>query len=295
MNLADLQAFIQIYQTKNISRAAEQLNMTQSALSKRLHTIQNIVGVTLVSTQNRRQLEITEAGESFYRYAKLITTQYSLMQTELQEYQTLKRGSLLIGTVPILSQYGLMQALTKFMADYPQINLRLQELEGDQLVEKLQTNSFDIAIVRDLQTEHLNKSYQSENLYRDQLMVILPVTHPLAQKKEISMTELADFEFTLLPPGSGVYEQVISLCEHAGFTPNVRFESTHIETILSVVENSQQVTLLFQRSAVPFMTTKLNLRPLTTPIFSELQLISPRQPRNAAINQFLRYLRAAIQ
>jgi DNA-binding transcriptional LysR family regulator len=50
MNLADLQAFIQIYQTKNISRAAEQLNMTQSALSKRLHTIQNIVGVTLVST-----------------------------------------------------------------------------------------------------------------------------------------------------------------------------------------------------------------------------------------------------
>jgi len=77
-----------------------------------------------------------------------------------------------------------MQALTKFMADYPQINLRLQELEGNQLVEKLQTNSFDIAIVRDLQTEHLNKSYQSENLYRDQLMVILPVTHPLAQKKK---------------------------------------------------------------------------------------------------------------
>lgn len=295
MNLEDLQAFIQIYQIKNISRAAEQLNMTQSALSKRLQTIQRLVGVALVSTQNRRRLEITEAGESFYRYAKLITTQYDLMQTELQEYQTLKRGSILIGTVPILAQYGLMQALTKFMADYPQINLRLRELEGDQLIEQLQTSSLDIAIVRDLQTDHLNKAYRSENLYRDQLMVVLPAAHPLAAKKEISITELADFEFTLLPPGSGIYERVITLCERAGFTPNVRFESTHIETILSVVENSQQVTLLFQRSAAPFMTTKLKIRPLTIPIFSELQLISPAQSQNAAINQFLHYLRAAVQ
>ncbi len=294
MNLEDLQAFIQIYQTKNISRAAEQLNLTQSALSKRLQAIQRTVGVTLVSTQNRRRLQITEAGEFFYRYAKLITTQYNLMQNELQEYQGLKRGSLLIGTVPILAQYGLMQALTQFMADYPQINLRLRELEGAELIEQLHTANLDLVIVRDLQTDHLNKNYRSQNLYRDQLMVILPAAHPLAQKKEISIAQLADFEFTLLPPGSGVYEQVVTLCEHAGFTPNVRFESTHIETILSVVANSQQVTLLFQRSAAPFMTTKLVSRPLTSPIFSEVQLVTPKRVQNVAINQLRRYLQAAI-
>lgn len=292
MNLEDLQAFVQIYHTKNISHAAVQLNMTQSALSKRLKNLQRSAGIELINTQNHRQLKITDAGESFYHYAKLITTQYDLMQDDMQAYQTLKRGSLVIGTVPVLAQYGLTQAFTDFMTAYPQINLRLQESEGNTLIEQLQTNQLDLAIARDLQTDQLaGKSYQQETICHDQLMVILAANHPLAHYPSVTLKQLAAYDFTLLPPGSGIYERISTLCAQAGFTPNIRFESTHIETILSVVAHSQQVTLLFRQSTSPFMTTKLCLKPLAQPIYSNLKLITPRHPQNAAIIQMRRYLK----
>lgn len=295
MNLEDLQAFMQIYRTKNISHAAVQLNMTQSALSKRLKSLQRSAGVELINTQNHRQLKITDAGEAFYRYAKLITTQYHLLQDDMQAYQTLKRGSLVIGTVPVLVPYGLTQAFTNFMTAYPQINLRLQESEGNVLIEQLQANQLDLAIARDLQTDPLvSKSYQQETICHDQLMVALAADHPLAQQQTLSLTQLTAYDFALLPPGSGIYERISTLCAQAGFTPNIRFESTHIETLLNVVASSQQVTLLFKQSITPFMSLGLCLKPLAQPIYSNLKLITPRHPQNAAVSQMRRYIKESV-
>lgn len=295
MNLEDLQAFMQIYRTKNISHAAVQLNMTQSALSKRLKSLQRSAGVELINTQNHRQLKITDAGEAFYRYAKLITTQYHLLQDDMQAYQTLKRGSLVIGTVPVLVPYGLTQAFTNFMTAYPQINLRLQESEGNVLIEQLQANQLDLAIARDLQTDPLvSKSYQQETICHDQLMVALAADHPLAQQQTLSLTQLTAYDFALLPPGSGIYERINTLCAQAGFTPNIRFESTHIETLLNVVASSQQVTLLFKQSITPFMSLGLCLKPLAQPIYSNLKLITPRHPQNVAVSQMRRYIKESV-
>lgn len=125
MTIDDLQDFVVLYQTRNVSDAAVELMMTQSALSKRIQAMENELSAKLISTKNKRHLVITESGETFFRYAETILTQYQLLTNELAEYRELKKGTLHIGSVPVMSQYGLMEKTSRFMADYPQINIRL--------------------------------------------------------------------------------------------------------------------------------------------------------------------------
>lgn len=291
MTIDDLHSFITLYQIRNISDAAVELNITQSALSKRLRNMQNEVGIPLISTRNKRQLTITESGEVFYRYAQTITAQYQLMQAELIDYRELRRGTVHIGSVPVMAQYGLAAKMGRFMRDYPQLNIRLEEMEGADLLAKLQNHEFDLGILRDVQSQQLNHSqFEAINLDNDELEVVMPATHPLAQQKQIAMTDLRGVDVVSLSPGSGVYEKMGTRYQQAGFTPNIRFTTPHIETLLAMIKQTQQVTFLFAKSAEPFMTTDFVRRPFTQPMISHLQLVYPRGTLSQATQQFVRYL-----
>ncbi|MCF7522443.1 LysR family transcriptional regulator [Levilactobacillus brevis] len=130
MTIDDFYSFITLYKTRNISDVAIALNITQSALSKRLRNMQQELDTALISTRNKRQLTITESGEVFFRYAQTLTAQYQLLQQELLDYRELRRGTIQIGSVPVMAQYGLASKMSQFMQDYPQINFSLAELEG---------------------------------------------------------------------------------------------------------------------------------------------------------------------
>lgn len=292
MTLDDFYSFIVLYQVRNVSDAATELNITQSALSKRLRNMQEELATPLISTRNKRQLTITESGEVFFRYAQTITAQYDLMRQELRDYQALRRGTLHIGSVPVMAQYGLTQKMSRFMHDYPQINIRLEELQGADLLKALQHQKFDLGILRDVQSQQLNKSqFDAINLDTDELRVVLAADHPLAQQTSITMADLRDCEVVTLNPGSGVYEKMGHLFQQAGFTPNIRFSTPHIETLLGMVAHTQRVTFLFAKAAAPFLTTAYVTRPFTQPLVSHLQLVYPRGTLSQAAHRFVDYLK----
>lgn len=296
MTIEDLKDFVALYQTRNVSDAAVELLMTQSALSKRIHAMEDELTTKLISTKNKRHLVITESGEVFFRYAETILTQYDLLTQELSEYRELKKGTLHIGSVPVMSQYGLMTKMSQFMADYPQINIRLAELEGVDLLEKLQSKQLDLGILRNVQTQLLNKSqFHFIDIDQDELKVVLPANHRLAKQDQISIEDLRDIDVVVLSPGSGIYERIGKLYQQAGFTPNIRFTTTHIETLMGIIENSQRVTFLFQKSAEPFMSDKFVTRSFSTPIYNKLQLVYPQGTLTQAGRRFINYITHASQ
>ncbi len=291
MTIDDLTSFITLYQIRNISDAAVELHITQSALSKRLRNMQNELGVALISTRNKRQLTITESGDVFFRYAQTLTAQYQLLQTELADYQALRRGTIHIGSVPVMAQYGLAAKMRHFMQDYPQLNIRLEELEGAELLTMLQNQTLDLAILRDVQSQQLSRSqFDMVDLDNDELQVVLPTTHPLAKQSSIQMTDLQAVDVVSLNPGSGVYEKMGERYQQAGFTPNIRFTTPHIETLLAMIQHTQQVTFLFAKSAEPFLTPDFVLRPFSEPLVSHLQVVYPRGRLSTAAHRFLHYL-----
>lgn len=288
MTIDDLRDFTVVYQLRNISDAAVELNLTQSALSKRLQALQRELATDLISTRNKRQLTITTSGEVFFRYAQTMLTQYDLMRQELQAYQTLQRGTIRIGSVPVMAQYGLTGKLSDFMQDYPQINLHLDELEGADLLTQLTAHQIDLAILRDVQSQQLNPSqFATWDLEIDELRVILAADHPLAHRRALTMTDLATTDVMTLNPGSGVYERVAALYQQAGLTPNIRFSSPHIETLLGMIRHTRTVTFLFARSAAPFLSTDLITRPLEPALISHLQLVAPISAGNPATRRLI--------
>lgn len=291
MTLEELQNFIVVYQLRNISDAAVELNLTQSALSKQLRHLQAELGSRLISTHNKRRLIITESGEIFFRYAQTITAQYDLLRQELQDYQELRRGTLHIGSVPVMAQYGLTTQLSQFMQDYPQINLRLDELEGADLLTQLQEHRIDLAILRDVQSHQLNPSqFYTRDLLTDELRVILPQTHPLAAKPAIAMADLKHIDIVTLNPGSGIYERMGHLYQQAGITPNIRFSTPHIETLLGMIDQTNWVTFLFAQAAAPFLSADFVTRPLIPAQISHLQLVAPRGKTSPTVTRLLQYL-----
>lgn len=293
MTIDDLKSFMLVCRLHSFSTAAVELSMTQSALSKRLQAIQQEVGSELISTENRRQILITESGKVFYRYAQRIVSSYDELEQELKAYRELKKGNLQIGSVPVMSQYGLTKIINIFERSYPQIDIHLNELEGNDLLMVLKAGEIDAGIIRDIQTKTIdNNHFNSYTLDRDELKVVLPANDSLNNKKRISIEELANYQVISLESGSGIYEKMVEIYNNAGIPLNVGFKTTHIETIMGMIKNSDQITFLFKKSAMPFMNKQLVMLSLDQPIYSNLELICPRENQHKpALTKFIEYMK----
>lgn len=293
MTIDDLKSFMLVCRLHSFSTAAVELSMTQSALSKRLQAIQQEVDSELISTENRRQILITESGKIFYRYAKSIVASYDELEQELDAYRELKRGNLQIGSVPVMSQYGLTKIINIFEQDYPQVDIQLNELEGSDLLMLLKAGEIDAGIIRDIQTTTINNNhFNSYTLDRDELKVILPADNSLNSEKKINVGDLANYQVISLECGSGVHEKMVEIYNDAGITLNVSFKTTHIETIMGMVKNSDQITFLFKKSAMPFMNKQLVMCSLDKPVFSDLELVCPKENQHKpALEKFIEYMK----
>ncbi|MFT8872254.1 MAG: LysR family transcriptional regulator [Sporolactobacillus sp.] len=284
-----LRYFIAVCQQKNVSRAAALLAVSQSSLSKQLRLLADELGLQLINTRNRRQLKVTDAGRSFYLYAQTIIHQYEKMRRDMQAYRNVEKGTLLIGSIPIMSQYGITDRLAQFINDYPQIDVHLIEREGEQIMKQLLSGELDMAIVRDMQAPA--QAVDTELLAVDELQVVLPKRHWLAGHSIVRMADLEREAFILLAPGSGIYECVIELCRTAGYTPAVRLTHTRIETIVDMIDKTGGVSLMPVRSIKPFVGANVTLKPLVEKTTNRLLLaVAKRRELNPALARLKSYL-----
>lgn len=290
MTINDLQAFIMVYELRHISNAAVTLHLSQSELSKRMHALENELNVQLLDTHNKRRLQITPAGETFYHHAQKMITDYETMMHDLAPNRPATLKQLMIGSIPVSGQYNIATKIADFGQRHPRVDLKLIEDEGDRIVDRLTSGELQAAIVRDTQTHALQPTaYQKQPLLTDELMIVLPVDHPLAHRPLISIQDLAKQRIATLPPGSGVYEPVTQLFKHQGLTPQFFFESTHIETLLGMLGN-QNVTFLFKQSVLPFMTAQVVLRSLAIPFISQLNFVYPQRNGNQLLTDLIDFL-----
>lgn len=292
MTINDLQAYLLVYERRHISNAAIDLHMSQSELSKRMRALENELNIQLIDTHNKRRLQITPAGETFYHHVLKLMTDYTAMMRDLALNRPTTLTKLTIGSIPISGQYQLAQKIAAFKPTHPELALTLIEDEGNRVLERLLTGECQAAIIRDTQTNALQPTdFQKQSLLSDDLKVILPVDHPLAQQSVIQIQDLAQQSLVSLPAGSGVYELIMALFAKQNMTPKFAFESTHIESLLATLTNSHNVTLLFERAVAPFMTDQFVMRSLPMPVTSHLQFVYPQRTSNQLLAELATFLR----
>ena len=295
MTINDLQAFVMVYDLRHISNAAVELHLSQSELSKRLRALENELNIKLLDTHNKRRLQITSAGETFYHHAHKIIRDYETMMHDLAPNRPTTFAKLVIGAIPVSGQYNIAQKIATFDVQHPDTEIKIIEDEGAQIAERLLSGELQAAIIRDTQTAQLQPTdFQKQPLLADELMIILPRDHPLATRPVIRIQDLASQKIATLPPGSGVYEPINTLFARQGLTPQFFFESTHIETLLSIL-NQNNVTFLFKQSVLPFMNEHVVMRSLAIPFMSQLNFVYPQRAGNQLLTDLIDYLTVTAQ
>ncbi|MGI6051596.1 MAG: LysR family transcriptional regulator [Bilifractor sp.] len=293
MNLTYLREFSTLAETMNFWEASEQLYMNESTLSKHIRAMERELGVQLFD-RNTRNVRLTRYGKVLLPYAREISRLEIRYQAELGAAARSEHGTVTVGCIPAIPQYGITDFLLGFRTMYPQYDVCLLEADSHDLPRLLRERRCDIAILRESGSE---PDLVAEPFIRDYLTAVFPAGHPLAEKESISAAELRDERIATLPAETYIYDRILGACAAAGVTPNIVFTSHHIDAILDMVVKGGCTALLMDRH-VPSAENNTPYRAVRiVPLVTTEILICRRKEENIspAGDAFFRYFHQKIK
>ena len=196
--LRQLEVFEAIARLGSFTRAAESLFLTQPTVSMQIKKLSDAVGLPLFE-QIGKKVYLTEAGHELYHYSRVIAQSLNEAEVVLSELKGLKRGKLKI-SVASTANYFAPQLLATFSQRFPNVTVSLDVTNRQALLQQLTHNEMDMAIMGQ-PPEGLNLA--AESFMENPLVVIAPISHPLARKKSIPLQRLAQEIFLMREEGSG--------------------------------------------------------------------------------------------
>jgi DNA-binding transcriptional LysR family regulator len=233
IELRHLRYFVTVAEELHFGRAADRLHMAQPPLSQQIRQLEAELGFQLFH-RTKRSVQLTEAGQVFLAESQKILRQLDQAIQIGQQASRGELGQLAIAFVSSATYNVLPPILQAFRAAFPQVRLELHELTTDQQLHWLQARRIDLGFVRPPVED---EQFQRLDIFQEPLVVALPIAHPLAVLPQISLGWLAGEAFILFPRplAPGLYDQIISLCQQAGFSPSVVQEAIQMQTIVSLV------------------------------------------------------------
>jgi DNA-binding transcriptional LysR family regulator len=190
---------------KSFTKAAEILYVSQPSLSKQIKVLENRLGIILLNRENNK-ISLTEAGKIFLQYSERILALCEESCRALNDVKNGDRGNLTVGASQTIGTYLLPRVLALFAQNYPQININVQVDSTRVISKKVVNREIDIAVVGGDIPDELKKNLEIENLVEDELILIVPKSHPFALKKQkkINKDDLYHLNFITLNPNSTI-------------------------------------------------------------------------------------------
>lgn len=198
LTFRQLSVFEAVARHLSYSRAAQEMHLTQPAVSMQIKQLEENVGMPLFE-QLGKKVYLTEAGRELYHYSRTIAQQLAEAETVLSDLKGLQRGRLKI-SVASTANYFAPQLLAVFGQRFPTVTVSLDVTNRQALLAQLANNEMDMAIMGQ-PPEGLD--LVAESFMENPLIVIAPVNHPLATAKKIPLERLQSETFLVREQGSG--------------------------------------------------------------------------------------------
>jgi len=224
--------FIAVADMKNFSKAARAVNLTQPAVSKQISSLEAEYQVALF-VRNGRNVELTDAGKILYRHAVEVLEAREQMKKALRLFSHKVRGTLLVGASTIPGQYILPALLGKFISSHPDVMITVEIGDTRVITDKLLSGVLDVAVVGATISE---PGVVSEAFAEDEIVLIVPPTHRLAGRTEVSFDDLGNERFVWREKGSATREVVEKVLGSRVLQLNKVMELGSTEAVLSAVQ-----------------------------------------------------------
>jgi DNA-binding transcriptional LysR family regulator len=296
MNLQNLRVFLKVAELEHITRASEELNLSQPAVTKTIQSLEHEIGLELVERQGRR-IALTYAGRVLQGYARQIFALEREMEEALVALRDVESGEVTLAANTTAGVYLLPPIVAQFRMQYPQINLHIAILNSHEIVDEIMNWNLDFGLVEgDAST--LPAALNVQLFAYDELILVVAPGHPWSSLPSVDLEVLREGTLLMREQGSGIREVV----EHSLLQHNVvvqpLFTLTDNEAIKQMVISGVGTAIVSRLSVqrelangdlVQVRITGLELRP-------QLSLIQRADKQlSRAAQAFCTFLRPSIE
>ncbi len=240
MELFQLRYFLKIVELGNFTRAAEASGVSQPALSQAIQKLEDELRQPVFERLGRR-VELTDAGRMLLPRATQAVQLVDEARASITDDG--ESGKIRVSAIPTVAPYLLPSVLGEFAADFPQVQFEVQEEVTEQVVKRLRHGETDVALLAlPFDATHL----EVVSLFEEELRLVLPAGHELAERKRITLQTLREYAFILLDEAHCLSDNVISFCHRKAFQPITTGRFTQLATVLELVALGQGVSLIPQ-------------------------------------------------
>lgn len=237
MTLAKYEILGKVVETENLTKAADQLSLTQSAVSRAIISLEQELGIQLLA-RGRSSVRLSHDGERLWKYMKEMLQLQENMLQEVDQIKGLVRGTVTIGTFTSVSIHWLPGILQRFQQKYPQIEIRLLDGHYQDIERWIADGTADLGFVN-MPSSH---GLETTMLIQDRMICVMPADHKHSVKSTISLEDIADEPFIM--PAKGCDTDVRAWFDGQAAVPRVRFELEDDHAIMAMVRSGLGISIL---------------------------------------------------
>lgn len=234
-----LETFCAVAETVSLSRAAEQLHITQPAVTRQIKALEQELGAVLL-TRTSHGVELTPAGRSVLGHARQALAAVEACRRAAAEAAPGGGGQLRIAAGHMVMQFLLPPVLAEFRAQHPQVQITLYTGHYQECLDHLGRYEADLALIS---TPNIGSGLKAVPLLRDPVVVAMVPDHPLAQRTEVALSDLAGQTILTLARQAGFRQQVGHALEEAGVACQV-VEHPTVEAVKTMASLGMGVAIL---------------------------------------------------
>jgi DNA-binding transcriptional LysR family regulator len=242
MDLTLLRSLLAVADAGTVTGAAERLSVTQPALSRRIHQLEQYLGATLLS-RGRKGVTLTPIGEIVLPEARILVERYDNLRAEVAAHSRLEGGTVRIGGGATAVSFVLPGAIAAYQLDHPLVRFEVKEAGSREITGHVIDGRLELGVVTLPVTD---REVEKRRLLEDQIVLICARDHSLARARNIDITRLAGLGLVGFEAGSAIRQLIDNALRAAGVEMNVVMELRSIPAIVRMVMTTGNLAFVSQ-------------------------------------------------
>jgi DNA-binding transcriptional LysR family regulator len=240
MQIESLKVFCDLAETESFTKAAQINNVTQSAVSQQISSLERIFKSLLIE-RSKKKFRLTREGQVLYDYSKQIIQTYESLHSKLQDLKDIISGTIRVATIYSIGLHDLPPYIKKFMKSYPTVNVHVEYRRANQVYDDVLSNVVDLGLVaypvKDSKLEIIA-------LRKEPLVVICHPQHPFAKQKSVKLKSLAGQKLIGFEPDIPTRKALDKILREHGVEVKVVMEFDNVETVKRAVEIDAGISIV---------------------------------------------------
>lgn len=279
--------FCKVIENNSFTQAAEQIGYSQSAVSQIVKSLEQEQKTTLIE-RRKDGIILTKDGQELYPYIRAIAQAEKALDTKSKEMHGLLTSSITIGSFTSVSRNVLPKLMHEFKKHYPGVNIKLRQGDYTEIRSWIINGEVDFGFINSQAAAGL----EIAPIYSDKMVAVLPMSHPLANHTEVSLSELENDPLILLDEGE--YSLPLNSFKENGLHPKVEYKIYDELTILAMIQQNIGISLMYKMAIQGY---DQNVAVLEVPSIPERQVAiayTKKDSLSMATKTFIKFIQSNL-